>query len=42
MNTDDDDLLDGNVTELHILQDGLSPPPAGRMATFGGIKKSKL
>jgi len=27
--------LDEAVTELHILEDGLSPPP-GRLATFGG------
>jgi hypothetical protein len=27
--------LDEAVTELHILEEGLSPPPAGRMATMG-------
>lgn len=29
--------LDEAVTELHILEEGISPPPVGRMATFGGI-----
>ncbi|CAK5035901.1 unnamed protein product [Meloidogyne enterolobii] len=31
--------LDEAVTELHILEDGLSPPP-GRLATFGDLANS--